>query len=296
MAYISDFIAYLTVEAGLAENTKAAYRRDLELLGQALSLKDEEAYLTVTRSQLLGYLTSLRREGRAASTVARKLAAVKNFYRFLTDEGYIKEDPAQVLEAASKAQHLPKVLSEEEVKRLLEAPDVKTPLGFRDRTMLETLYATGMRVSELVNAQVKRLHLEMEYIIVLGKGNKERLVPLDKMAVAFLQSYLTKIRPRFLKVDDGQQEALFLTSSGRAMTRQEFAHLLAGYAKAAGITRPVTPHMLRHSFATHLLTRGTDLRLVQELLGHADISTTQIYTHLSNQRLREIYQKSFPRS
>ncbi len=296
MAYIEEFIDYLTVEAGLSANTKAAYRRDLELLGQALELQGEEGFLAVSRQQLLAYLTRLRSEGRAASTVARKLAAIKGFYRFLTEEGYLKEDPAQVLEAATKAQHLPKVLTEQEVVRLLNAPDVSTPLGFRDRTMLETLYATGMRVSELVNAEVKRLHLEMEYIIVLGKGNKERIVPLDKVAVSFLQGYLAKIRPTFLKVEDGQQGAIFLTSLGRPMTRQEFSHLLAGYARAAGITRPVTPHMLRHSFATHLLARGTDLRLVQELLGHVDISTTQIYTHLSNQRLREVYQKAFPRS
>ena len=296
MSYIQLFIEYLTVELGLAANTKTAYERDLRMLQQELQLPDEAALALVTRTQLLMYLKELRQRGMTAATVARKLAAIKGFYRFLAEEGHIKSDPAQVLEAANKAQHLPKVLAQAEVEALLNAPDTGTLAGLRDRAMLETLYATGMRVSELVNVSCERLHLEMQYIIVLGKGSKERIVPLGSQAVKYLQHYLAKVRPQYLKIDGALEPALFLTAAGRPMTRQEFAHLLDGYAKAAGLHKKVTPHMLRHSFATHLLDNGTDLRVVQELLGHADISTTQIYTHLTNKRLREVYEKSFPRA
>ena len=296
MSYINQFIDYLTVELGLAANTRTAYERDLRQLQEELRLPDEAALSAVTRAQLLAYLQKLRQEGRAAATVARKLAAIKGFYRFLADEGHIKADPAQVLEAANKAQHLPKVLSQAEVEALLRAPDTATDSGLRDRAMLETLYATGMRVSELVSVSCERVHLEMQYIIVLGKGSKERLVPLGSQALEYLRQYTAKVRPKYLDIDRALEPALFLTPSGRPLTRQEFAQLLDGYAKAAGLRKKVTPHMLRHSFATHPLDNGTDLRVVQELLGHADISTTQIYTHLTNKRLREVYEKAFPRS
>lgn len=294
--YLALFQEYLTVELGLAKNTQLAYMRDLRLLMKSLQLKADEELLQVSRQQLIAYLVRLKQEGRAASTVARKLASIKAFYRFLTAERYIRRNPAEVLEAASRGLHLPKVLSVQEVERLLNEPNLGTLDGYRDKTMLELLYATGMRVSELVNVPVKNVDMKMQYVIVMGKGSKERMLPLGRTALHYLEHYLSVVRPQLLHGKPDAAAELFVTGWGGPMTRERFYEIIVEYGKSAGISKRVTPHMLRHSFATHLLNNGTDLRIVQELLGHADISTTQIYTHLDVERLREVYDKTHPRA
>lgn len=294
--YLALFQEYLTVELGLAKNTQMAYMRDLRLLMKSLQLKADEELLQVSRQQLIAYLVRLKQEGRAASTVARKLASIKAFYRFLTAERYIRRNPAEVLEAASRGLHLPKVLSVQEVERLLDEPNLGTLDGYRDKTMLELLYATGMRVSELVNVPVKNVDMKMQYVIVMGKGSKERMLPLGRTALHYLEHYLSVVRPQLLHSKPDMASELFVTGWGGPMTRERFYEIIVAYGKSAGISKRVTPHMLRHSFATHLLNNGTDLRIVQELLGHADISTTQIYTHLDVERLREVYDKTHPRA
>lgn len=294
--YLALFEEYLTVELGLAQNTRLAYLRDLRLLQKTFNFKSSEELLGVNRQQLLAYLVQLRQAGRSASTVARKLASIKAFYRFLTAERYIRRNPAEVLEAANRGLHLPKVLSVAEVDALLDTPNLGTPDGYRDKTMLEVLYATGMRVSELVNVPLKNVDLKMEYVIVMGKGSKERMLPLGRTALHYLEHYISVVRPQLLHGKPDSSKALFVTGWGGPMTRERFYELIVAYGQSAGLSKKVTPHMLRHSFATHLLNNGTDLRVVQELLGHADISTTQIYTHLDIERLREVYDKTHPRA
>ena len=294
--YLALFEEYLTVELGLAQNTRLAYLRDLRLLQKTFNFKSSEELLEVNRQQLLAYLVQLRQAGRSASTVARKLASIKAFYRFLTAERYIRRNPAEVLEAANRGLHLPKVLSVAEVDALLDTPNLGTPDGYRDKTMLEVLYATGMRVSELVNVPLKNVDLKMEYVIVMGKGSKERMLPLGRTALHYLEHYISVVLPQLLHGKPDSSKALFVTSWGGPMTRERFYEIIVAYGQSAGLSKKVTPHMLRHSFATHLLNNGTDLRVVQELLGHADISTTQIYTHLDIERLREVYDKTHPRA
>ncbi len=294
--YLALFQEYLTVELGLAVNTRQAYLRDLRLLMKSLGLESSEDLLSVNRRQLLAYHAQHTQAGRAASTIARKLASIKAFYRFFADERYIRRDPAAVLEAAQRGLHLPKVLSIDEVDRLLDEPNLGTPDGYRDKTMLELLYATGMRVSELVNLPLTSVDLKMQYLIVMGKGSKERMLPVGRIALKYLEHYIEVVRPQLLKNHPEGCDTLFVTSWGGPMTRQRFYEIIVAYGESAGIRKKITPHMLRHSFATHLLNNGTDLRIVQELLGHADISTTQIYTHLDLERLRAVYDKAHPRA
>ena len=286
---------YLTVELGLSANTRQAYERDLRLFCKTLGFKNSDALVNVSREQITGYMTQLKEKGLAAATIARKLAAIKAFYRFMTAEGYMDANPAEVVEAGTKGIKLPRVLSEDEVVRLLNQPDITTAEGFRDRTMLEVLYATGMRVSELINLKLERVDLNMNYIIAFGKGSKERIVPLGSVAAEFLQQYLEKVRPK-LTHEDRNTNIVFLAFGGHELTRQRFWQIIRAYGRKANINKALTPHILRHSFATHLLDNGADLRSVQELLGHSDISTTQIYTHLTNKRLRDIYAKAHPRA
>lgn len=286
---------YLTVELGLSANTKQAYERDLRLFCKTLGFKNSDALVNVSREQITGYMTQLKEKGLAAATIARKLAAIKAFYRFMTAEGYMDANPAEVVEAGTKGIKLPRVLSEDEVVRLLNQPDITTAEGFRDRTMLEVLYATGMRVSELINLTLERVDLNMKYIIAFGKGSKERIVPLGSVAAEFLQQYLEKVRPKLTHAGRNTN-IVFLAFGGHELTRQRFWQIIRACGRKANINKALTPHILRHSFATHLLDNGADLRSVQELLGHSDISTTQIYTHLTNKRLRDIYAKAHPRA
>ncbi len=289
------FLEYLTVELGLSANTRQAYERDLRLFCKTLGFKNSDALVDVSREQITGYMTQLKEKGLAAATIARKLAAIKAFYRFMTAEGYMGANPAEVVEAGTKGIKLPRVLSEDEVVRLLNQPDITTAEGFRDRTMLEVLYATGMRVSELINLTLERVDLNMKYIIAFGKGSKERIVPLGSVAAEFLQHYLEKVRPKLTHAGRNTN-IVFLAFGGHELTRQRFWQIIRAYGRKANINKALTPHILRHSFATHLLDNGADLRSVQELLGHSDISTTQIYTHLTNKRLRDIYAKAHPRA
>ena len=289
------FLEYLTVELGLSANTWQAYERDLRLFCKTLGFKNSDALVNVSREQITGYMTQLKEKGLAAATIARKLAAIKAFYRFMTAEGYMDANPAEVVEAGTKGIKLPHVLSEDEVVRLLNQPDITTAEGFRDRTMLEVLYATGMRVSELINLTLERVDLNMKYIIAFGKGSKERIVPLGSVAAEFLQQYLEKVRPKLTHAGRNTN-IVFLAFGGHELTRQRFWQIIRAYGRKANINKALTPHILRHSFATHLLDNGADLRSVQELLGHSDISTTQIYTHLTNKRLRDIYAKAHPRA
>lgn len=289
------FLEYLTVELGLSANTRQAYERDLRLFCKTLGFKNSDALVNVSREQITGYMTQLKEKGLAAATIARKLAAIKAFYRFMTAEGYMDANPAEVVEAGTKGIKLPRVLSEDEVVRLLNQPDITTAEGFRDRTMLEVLYATGMRVSELISLTLERVDLNMKYIIAFGKGSKERIVPLGSVAAEFLQQYLEKVRPKLTHAGRNTN-IVFLAFGGHELTRQRFWQIIRAYGRKANINKALTPHILRHSFATHLLDNGADLRSVQELLGHSDISTTQIYTHLTNKRLRDIYAKAHPRA
>lgn len=294
MDYLELFLEYLQVELGLSENTQLSYLRDLRLFCKAFGLQEKDL-AAVERQQIVHYVTDLKMKGRAAATIARKLAALKAFYRFMVQEDYMPSDPAEAVEAGTKGTHLPKVLTEDEVEALLSAPDLTTAEGLRDRALLEMLYATGMRVSEIVNLKVENVNLEMKYVLVFGKGSKERIVPLGSVAAGYLERYLKEARPTFFVKDEEDPQTVFIGLGGQGLTRQRVWELIGQYGRNAGILKHISPHMLRHSFATHLLDNGADLRSVQEMLGHADISTTQIYTHLTNKRLRAVYEKAHPR-
>lgn len=294
MDYLELFLEYLQVELGLSENTQLSYLRDLRLFCKAFGLQEKDL-AAVERQQIVRYVTDLKMKGRAAATIARKLAALKAFYRFMVQEDYMPSDPAEAVEAGTKGTHLPKVLTEDEVEALLSAPDLTTAEGLRDRALLEMLYATGMRVSEIVNLKVENVNLEMKYVLVFGKGSKERIVPLGSVAAGYLERYLKEARPTFFVKDEEDPQTVFIGLGGQGLTRQRVWELIGQYGRNAGILKHISPHMLRHSFATHMLDNGADLRSVQEMLGHADISTTQIYTHLTNKRLRAVYEKAHPR-
>jgi integrase/recombinase XerD len=282
----------LAVERGLAPNSLAAYRRDLLRLEEDLRAHGVEP-LGANSAELAAHLRRLLRAGLAPRTQRRAIAALRGFYGHLLAHGERDENPAETLLPPRKLRQLPKVLSEAEVEALLAAPRVDEPLGLRDRAMLELLYATGLRVSELVGLTLAQLRLAEGYLIAFGKGSKERIVPVGEQAEGWLGRYLRDVRP--LLLGGGRHDEVFLNHRGAPLTRQGFWKLLKGHGRQAGI-RTLTPHMLRHSFATHLLEHGADLRVVQSMLGHADISTTQIYTHIHQQRLRSLYDRFHPRA
>lgn len=290
---IQSFIDYLDVERGLAENTLESYSRDLRHYSDFLA-RDDCSIERASQDTIAAYLVSLKKDGRAASTIARRLAALKAFYQYLVRESRIERDPTENLESPKQRKRLPKVLTVDEVERLLSQPDGRTPAGLRDRAMLELLYATGIRVSELVALNVPDINLDAGFVRCRGKGSKERVVPVGSVAVRALKNYLEQGWPRLSR--DPSEGALFVNQHGRRLTRQGFWKILKKYARMAGITKEITPHTLRHSFATHLLENGADLRAVQEMLGHADISTTQIYTHVTKHRLRDVYARAHPRA
>ncbi|HWJ03680.1 MAG TPA: site-specific tyrosine recombinase XerD [Verrucomicrobiae bacterium] len=293
--FIDEFIRFLAVERGLAQNTCMSYRQDLEGLNAFLKGRNQDSLANITKGDLLAYLLHLQKEGKAAATISRHLASVHTFYRFLLNEGIVTRDPSENLDTPKLAKRLPKVLSIAEVDMLLGQPDLSTPAGIRDRAMLELLYATGLRVSELVSLTITQTNIEMGFVRCIGKGSKERIVPMTKIAGMYLREYLHRGRVRLLK-RNSQVDNLFLNHHGRQLTRQGFWKIIKAYAKEAQIEKAITPHVLRHSFATHLLENGADLRSVQEMLGHADIATTQIYTHLTRSRLKEVYLKAHPRA
>ncbi|AMA73676.1 MULTISPECIES: site-specific tyrosine recombinase XerD [Aneurinibacillus] len=291
---ITQFIHYLTVERGLAKNTLESYRRDLISYCAYLEREGFKDISETSRTQIMGYLLYLQEQGRATATLSRNLASIRAFYQFLLREKFIDKDPSVNLESPKIEKKLPQVLSVAEVEMLLNGPDTRFPSGMRDKAMLELLYATGIRVSELVSLNLSDVNLNMGFIKCFGKGSKERIIPLGRLAIVNVQTYLERGRP-FLK-KRGQEEALFLNHHGRRLSRQGFWKIIKKYAQLANSHKEITPHTLRHSFATHLLENGADLRSVQEMLGHADISTTQIYTHVTRSRLKEVYAKAHPRA
>ena len=290
---IHEFINYLSVERGLAMNTLESYGRDLRQYSEFLET-DESELDSVSRATVVNYLLYLQGQGKATATIARRLAALKAFYQFLVREKRIIQDPTANLESPKLEKRLPKVLTVGEVERLLAQPDPAQPAGIRDRAMLELLYATGIRVSELVSLDVQDVNLELGYIRCAGKGSKERIVPLGTLAIQSCRDYLGGARARLVR--DREESALFVNHHGHRLTRQGFWKIVKKYADDAKIEKEITPHTLRHSFATHLLENGADLRSVQEMLGHADISTTQIYTQVTKGRLKEVYAKAHPRA
>jgi integrase/recombinase XerD len=290
---IDRFCDSLWLEDGLARNTLEGYRSDLEHFALWLRARRTGTLLDADKAEVLGYLAHRVSQGARARTSARLLSALKRFYRHAVREGLRAADPTVAIEAPKLTRPLPVSLSEADVEALLGAPDVSTDLGLRDRAMLETLYATGLRVSELVQLAVGQVSRDAGVVRVLGKGAKERLVPLGEEALAWIERYLREVRPRLLAGRNA--DALFVTARAGAMSRQAFWHLIGRYARSAGIAQSVSPHVLRHAFATHLINHGADLRVVQMLLGHSDISTTQIYTHVARERLKQLHARHHPR-
>jgi len=286
----TQFLNFCRLEKGLAVNSMDAYSADLsrfiEYTQAPEAPRDTES--------LRHYLDHLYQSGLGNRSVARHLTTLRNFYAFLLRENQVEQDPTQHLRAARQWQTIPKFLNLEEINRLIEAPDISRPNGLRDRAMLQLLYATGLRVSELCRVGMADLDISMQVVKTTGKGNKQRLIPVGTAAIQAVETYLAQCRPGLMK--GRASKYLFVTSRGGPMTRQCFWMLLAGYGRKAGIFRGLTPHVLRHSFATHLLEGGADLRSVQVMLGHADISTTQIYTHVMRSRLRDTVQKHHPRA
>jgi integrase/recombinase XerD len=290
---VDDFLSMVTVEKGLAKNTVEAYSRDLVELVNFLVAHNISAWLDVDSNRLRSYLASLRRKGLAPRSVARHAVTLRRLFRFLQSEGLVKENPMPNLLLTRAPLKLPQTLSGDDIRKLLGQPDPMEPLGARDQAMLELLYATGLRVSELVQLQNQRVSFQGGYVTVRGKGSKMRAVPFGRWAREKLSTYMSQVRPRLLR---GKSSSfVFINRSGKPLTRQGFWKLIRRYALMAGIEKRVTPHTLRHSFATHLLEGGADLRSVQSMLGHADISTTQIYTHVDGARLKAIHRRFHPR-
>ena len=294
---IHSFLNYLRVEKGLAENTLAAYRRDLTKFA-AFAAKNQRKLAQVRRDDVVDFLASLYRQKLDSRSVARHLVTLRNFFRFAVAEELLKDDPTLNLESPKVWKTLPSFLSLEEVDRLLDQPDAGTPLGLRDKAMLELLYSTGLRVSELVGLRTGDLQMETGCVRCVGKGDKERLVPVGRKALAAVQQYLREARPILLPRRGvvSASPFLFVNRRGGKLSRVGFWKILKAYGRRAGLRAKLTPHKLRHSFATHLLERGADLRSVQLMLGHADISTTQIYTHVIQERLKQIYKAHHPRA
>lgn len=291
---LDEFCDALWLEDGLSRNTLESYRRDLQKFADWLQKQRGITLLETTHADLQGFLAHLFTQQKAkATSTSRAISSLKRLFRYLLRQNKISVDPTLQIATPKLPRSLPKSLTEEDVELLLNAPDVDTPLGMRDRTMFEVLYATGLRVSELVGLSVAQVSLDMGVVRVMGKGSKERLVPLGEEAQDWLQRYLREMRPLLLS---GQlSDAMFVTQRGAGMTRQMFWYLIKRHAKQGGLVKPMSPHTLRHAFATHLLNHGADLRVVQMLLGHSDISTTQIYTHVARERLKALHAKHHPR-
>ena len=292
-ADVRTFLSYLRVEKGLSDNTIQSYRRDmLKFVG----FLDKQNLVTakIQRQDVVDFLAMLYKRRLDSRSVARHLVTIRHFFRFSLLEGFIKEDPAATIESPKFRQSLPYFLSVEEVERLLAQPDTSSAIGLRDKAIIELMYSTGIRVSELAGIRVGDLQMEAGCLRCIGKGNKERLVPVGKKALAVVEAYMKKSRPELLK--DNSSANLFLNQRGRPMDRVMIWKMMGRYGRKAALRKPLKPHTLRHSFATHLLDRGADLRSVQMMLGHSDISTTQIYTHVVEERLKQVYKAHHPRA
>ncbi len=291
-AIIDKFLDAIWMERGLSANTLEAYRADLVCLRRWLSQRDVKLIRT-SRSDLLAFIAWRTEQGAKPRSTARQLSSFRRFYRFLVRDSVVKEDPTLKIEMPSIGRSLPQSLTETEVGALLAAPDVSDPLGHRDRTMLEVLYATGLRVSELINLKQSEVNLNQGVVRIIGKAGRERLVPLGEEAQSWLLEFIAGPRTEILR--ERQTDYLFPTRRGDRMTRQAFWHIIKRYAQSAAIGQKLSPHTLRHAFATHLLNNGADLRVVQMLLGHSDLSTTQIYTHVARERMKELHSRHHPR-
>ncbi|MED3551172.1 site-specific tyrosine recombinase XerD [Cytobacillus praedii] len=293
---LKDFIHYLIVEKGLAKNTIVSYERDLKsYINYLKKVEAISAMNGVQRVQIIHFLKTLKEQGKSSKTLARHIASIRAFHQFLLREKAVDQDPSVHIESPQHERSLPKVLNMQEVETLLDSPKAHDHYGLRDKAMLELLYATGIRVSELIGLKIGDVHLTMGFVRCIGKGNKERIIPIGKTAAKALDRYLQDGRSHFVSKKQ-RDESLFLNHHGRGLSRQGFWKILKRLAAEAGIEKDLTPHTLRHSFATHLLENGADLRAVQEMLGHADISTTQIYTHVTKTRLKDVYSQYHPRA
>jgi len=290
---IESFLNYLSVERGLSQNTLLSYREDLDAYADFLKSRSIVGLSRTSRNDITDFMLHEKDRGLSVNSVARHLAAIRMFYRFLVRERILKVDPSSLIDSPKLWKKIPETLSVNEIEALLTQPDLRDKQGIRDRAILEILYATGMRVSESVNLKFDNVNLEVGFLRCIGKGNKERLIPLGKKAIIAIKRYIDEVRPKFLK--NNQSDALFLSRFGKKISRQSFWKIIKKYAKGARIKKPIRPHILRHSFATHLLERGADLRSVQEMLGHSNISTTQIYTHINKDRLKTIHRMFHPR-
>ena len=293
---LAEYIIYLKIERGLSANTVTSYKRDIEKYLTFLMEKKITQLDEVSRFEILDFLQTLRQSGAADNSIIRMVSSLRKFHQYLKRESIVSDDPMQLIDTPKKASTLPKAISPQAVEQLLEAPDTTTPLGVRDRTILELMYATGLRISELVNLKLSDMHLTMGFIQTMGKGEKERIIPLGEIASQWLDHYLDGARVYLQDQSPETSEYVFLNSRGKSLSRQGVWKKVKQLALEAGIDQNVTPHTLRHSFATHLLENGADLRMVQELLGHADISTTQIYTHITKTRLKQVYSDYHPRA
>jgi integrase/recombinase XerD len=290
---LDQFLHYLIVEKGLSKNTIDAYSHGLNRFLDSLRKKGIQEMPSVSKFDVRAFLLALRKQGLSTKTVVRNLVAIRTFFQFLIQEGILEANPIEGLESPKIAKTLPGILTLKEVEQLLEQPNPQTPIGIRDRAMLEVLYATGMRVSELTHLPINQVNLESGYVLVFGKGSKERIVPLGSEAMKWVALYLKGARERLAK--GKESPFLFINRSGRGMSRQQFWKNIKAFGRRAGIRKRITPHLLRHSFASHLLEGGADLRSVQMMLGHVDISTTQIYTHVTGERLKKIHKRYHPR-
>ena len=289
---ITDFIYYLEDEKRLSKNTIIAYRNDLlEYQEFLIKYQHIEDVRDIDKEMILKYIASLKRANLAKTTIARKIVTIKAFHKFLSNEQISKEDVAYYIDMPKKDIHLPTVLTEEEISKMLSLIDVSTDIGKRNKAMLELLYSSGLRISELLDLKISSLHMNEKYLSVIGKGNKERIIPLGDMAIIALRDYIENSRSNISKKPGS---LLFYNYKGEKMSRQGFFKYIRNLALEAGIDKTISPHTIRHSFATHLLANGASLRIVQELLGHEDISTTQIYTHIDKTKLKEIYQNTHP--
>jgi len=290
---LDAFIDNIWIEKGLSQNTLDSYRSDLEQFSKWLE-KNNLSYLKTSKKEILSYLSFLFQKGLGSKTVARKLSSLKSFFRYLVFKSIIQNDPSSEVETPKLLKSIPKSISEKEVEALLAAPDEKTDIGLRDKTMIETLYSCGLRISELTNLELLNLNLRQGVIRVIGKGQKERLVPMGDQLIALLELYISSSRKNLL--DKRHSDFLFLSTRGQRMTRQSFWHRIKHYCLASGFEPDkISPHVLRHAFATHLLNNGADLRVVQLLLGHSDLNTTQIYTEVARQRLKRLHTEHHPR-
>lgn len=293
--HIKDFLHFSLVEKGLSDNTIAAYRRDLRHYIDYIEKVERIKIPDIGRLHILHFLEQLREQGKSAKTIARHISTIRSFHHFLIQDRISTHDPTHHIETPKSGRTLPKVLNMDETEALLAAPDTATPLGMRDKAMVELMYASGLRVSELTSLNKEDVHLTMGFVRCTGKGGKERIIPAGSHALTAIERYLQEGRPKLVS-PKRRDEALFLNHYGQRLTRQGFWKVIKALAKKATIEKELTPHTIRHSFATHLLENGADLRAVQEMLGHADISTTQIYTHVTKTRLKDVYSQFHPRA